>query len=244
METLRRPVGRLLHSGVSAGLDLSFSVYLMAIVHTLAGGATENMSVSLVMGSMYAFGFIMVILGRSDLYTEHTTLAALPVLSGYGSVGALFRLWAMVYVSNLTGAAAFAGLLALVGPELEVVEASAFGQIAEGVIAETWWVMLLAATLAGWLMGLLSWLVAAGRDTISQVVLVWLITGAIGMGHLPHVVVGTTEVLAGVFVQERVGVGDFVYFLVWTTIGNTLGGVFFVALLKYSHSTPPTRREA
>jgi formate/nitrite transporter FocA (FNT family) len=86
-------------------------------------------------------------------------------------------------------------------------------------------------------MGLLSWLVAAARDTISQVVLVWLITTVIGLAHLQHVVVGSVEVLAGIFSGQEVTPADYGHFLGWSTLGNAAGGSFFVALIKYGHAS-------
>ena len=59
--------------------------------------------------------------------------------------------------------------------------------------------IFLSGLLAGWLMGLLSWVVAAGRDTISQIVIVWMVPSAIGSADLHHAILGSVEVLAGVF---------------------------------------------
>ena len=87
-------------------------------------------------------------------------------------------------------------------------------------------------------MGLLSWLVAAGRDTISQIVLVWLITTSIGLAKLHHVIVGTVEVLAGAFAAQGVTAADFGHFLLFATLGNIVGGVVFVAFLKYGQARP------
>ena len=81
-------------------------------------------------------------------------------------------------------------------------------------------------------MGLLSWLVAASRDTISQIAIVWLIATVIGFAHLHHVVVGSVEVLAGVFAGSDVTMSDYGHFLLWTTLGNAIGGPFFVAFIK------------
>ena len=92
--------------------------------------------------------------------------------------------------------------------------------------------------LAGWLMGLLSWLVAAGRDTISQIVMVGIITTVIGFAGLHHVILGTVETLAGVFAGQDVGLLDFGRFLLWTTLGNILGGSVFVCAIKYGHAKP------
>lgn len=81
----------------------------------------------------------------------------------------------------------------------------------------------------------MTWLVAAGRDTISQVFFVWLVAAAIGLGKLPHCIAGTVEVLLGVFGTDVVSVAEFGGFLVWSTLGNVVGGTVFVALLKYGH---------
>ena len=75
-----------------------------------------------------------------------------------------------------------------------------------------------------------------GRDTTSQIVVIWLIATVIGLCGLNHVVVGSIEVLAGLFAGQGVTVADYGRFLLWTTLGNALGGSFFVALIKFSHA--------
>lgn len=85
------------------------------------------------------------------------------------------------------------------------------------------------------MMGLLSWLLSAARDTISQVFVVFLVTAAIGFGQLHHSIVGTVEVLAGVFAGQGIDLAHYGHFILWATVGNALGGVIFVALIKYSH---------
>ena len=97
--------------------------------------------------------------------------------------------------------------------------------------------ILVSAILAGWLMGLVSWLVTAGRDTISEIVFVWLVTGTIGLAHFHHCIAGSVEVLAAVFAGQGTTLADFGHFLLFSTLGNVIGGVFFVALVKYGHAT-------
>ena len=97
--------------------------------------------------------------------------------------------------------------------------------------------------MAGWLMGLLSWLVAAGRDTISQVVLVWMVTAAIGLGHFHHAIAGSVEVLAGIFVGGAT-LGDYGHFLLWATLGNIVGGPVFVAMIKLAMRVQNERKRA
>lgn len=235
LNELERPAGGLFLSGLSAGLDIGFSVLLMGVVLTILGGDLSDPATHMLVGNMYAVGFILVIIGRSELFTEHTALAVFPVLGGRAGIDRLARLWGLIYASNLLGALVFARILAWVAPPLSAVDPAAFGTIAAKLVHHPWYVILTSGLLAGWLMGLLSWTLSAARETISRIFLVWLITGAIGLAGLHHSIVGTVEVLAGVFSGYQ-SWGDYGHFIVWTTLGNAGGGVVFVALIKYSHA--------
>ena len=236
LEELERPAGGLLLSGLSAGLDVGFSALLVFLVVTLAKGQIPDPFFEILKANAYTVGFIFVIFGRSELFTEHTTLACWPVLDGRASVAQLGRLWGLVYVSNLVGAALFSGLLVVIGPALGIIETTAFESVAAELTGYPAWVILLSAVLAGWLMGLVSWLVTAGRDTISQIFFVWLVTGSIGIAKLHHCIVGTVEVLPAVLAGTGVTLAQFSSMLVLATVGNMVGGVFFVALIKYVHA--------
>jgi len=233
---LNRPGSGLFISALSAGLDIGFGPLLMAVVLTTAGFSFGSPVVGeLLMANAYALGFVLVVLGRSELFTEHTTLAVLPVLDGRASVGQLGRLWGLVYLGNVLGGAVFAAIVVVVAPALGVVDPRAFVEIATGLTDHGWSVILAAGVLAGWLMGLLSWLVAAAQESVSRLLFVWLIATAIGFAHLPHSIAGTVEVLLGVFGSAEVTLADFARFLVASTVGNAIGGSVFVSLLKYSH---------
>ncbi len=237
VEELERSTSGLLLSGLSAGLDVGFSLFLMGVMMTLAGPTLPRPVVEILVACMYSVGFIFVILGRSELFTEHTTLAVLPVLGGRATVPQLLRLWGLIYVSNLAGATIFAAIAAWVGPALGVIEPWALGKIAHGLVDHPAPVVLASGVLAGWMMGLLSWLVTAARDTVSQLLFVWLITFAIGLSHLHHAIAGTVEVLAGLFSGQGITANAFALFLLLSTAGNILGGVIFVAILKFAHAT-------
>jgi formate-nitrite transporter family protein len=232
-------IARLFVSGLSAGLDIGFSVLVMGITWTLADKRLPIPIVSILMANSYAVGFIFVVIGRSELFTEQTTLAVLPVFDRQASVASLLRVWVVIFVSNLIGAAAFAALVAMIAPPLGGASADAFGHIAHRMTDHPSSIIFCSAVLAGWLMGLLSWLVAAVRDTISQIVIVWLITAVIGYAGLHHVVLGSVEVLAGLFLKQGVTFADFGRFIFWTALGNIAGGVFFVGLIKYGHAKTP-----
>lgn len=232
---LNRPIGGLFLSGLSAGLDIGFGPLLMAVMATLLTGALGEPVTELLMANIYSIGFIFVILGRSELFTEHTTLAVLPVLDRQASLSQLGRLWGIVYAGNIVGGMIFAGFAVLIGPATGVVTPAAFTEIAATLTDHTMLVLIGSGVFAGWLMGLLSWLIAAAQETISRIFFVWLIASAIGFAHLPHCIAGNVEVLLGLFASPRITLVDYGRFLVGATVGNAIGGTVFVALLKYGH---------
>jgi formate/nitrite transporter FocA (FNT family) len=240
---LHRQSSGLWISGLSAGLDVGFSLLLMAVLYTLTNGVFPDAVVTIMIANMYSIGFIFVILGRSELFTEHTTLAFLPVLNGRASLLSLLRLWGLIYSSNLVGAAIFALIATVIGPALDVVDSDAFQFLASKMTDHPWWVILLSGMLAGWMMGLLSWLTTASRDTVSQVLIVWLVTAGIGLAGLHHSIVGAVEVLAGFFDNANATtIGEVGHFLLWATLGNAFGGLVFVALIKYGHASRSDRQ--
>jgi len=238
LDAIRRPTSTLFVSALSGGLDVGFSVFLMAVVQTIAKDKLPEPIVTLLVANMYSVGFIFVVVGRSELFTEQTSLAVLPLLRGKATLPSVARLWVVVYLANILGAVAFALIISYVAPALHVASPESFGVIGHRLIDHGGHVILLSAILAGWLMGLLSWMVSAARDTISQIVIVWMVTAAIGLGGLHHVVLGTVEVLAAMFAHQGVTFGDFFRFLFWATVGNAFGGSVFVALIKFGHARP------
>lgn len=234
-EELERPAAGLLLSSLSGGLDLGFGPFLMAVALTLVHGAWSHQASQILLANAYAVGFIFVVVGRSTLFTERTMSAVLPVLAGTAGLVQLFRLWGMALFGNLIGAAVMAAMIAFLGPALHVVEPSALSEIAGKLISQPWWIMLLSAVLAGWLMGLMTWLVTAARDTTGQILAVWMTAFVIGLIGLHHSIAGSIEVLMAVFAQADATVTDFGTFLIWAVLGNTIGGAFFVALLKFGH---------
>jgi formate/nitrite transporter FocA (FNT family) len=236
---LHLPAHRLFISAFAAGLELGLSLLFISIIRTLGKDSMQSSTIELLSAATYSFGFIVVVLGRSELFTEQTALAILPLLAGKSSFGEVARLWSIVYIGNLLGAALCAYLIVVIGPALHDVSPQSLQEIATRIVDHPAWIILLSGVVAGWL-GLVSWLVAASRDTISQIVIILLFTGAIGLAHLHHSILGSVEVLGGVFSTHETKFADFGHFLLWATIGNAIGGGCFVALLKFGHARSDT----
>lgn len=235
LEDLERPASGLLLSSFSGGMDLGFGPFLMAVIATLMHGVLPQPIEAVALAFAYTVGFIFVVLGRSALFTEQTTSAVLPVLSRRARPRQLFRLWGLVLAGNLVGTAIIAAFIALLGSASGVVDPNVLGQIAAKLLGHPWWVVLLSAIAAGWLMGLLSWLVVASRDTVSQIVVVVITTFVIGICNLHHSIAGSIEILMAIIAGAGPTLADYFAFAYLAIVGNAVGGAVFVALLKSGH---------
>lgn len=231
-EQLDRPTRGLLLSAVSAGLEIGFGPFMVATVIALT---TENTLTARLAGAVaYAIGFIIVILGRSELFTEHTSLAILPLLSGKTTLRKVARLWGLVYLGNIIGAFGVATLASHLGLSLGLFGKADVQHMVGPTLGVSATTMFFSALAAGWMMGLVSWLVTAARDTVGQLLIILLVTGSIYMLRLHHSIAGSVEVLISVFVAGTPW-SEYLRFLAITTLGNAVGGIVMVGALKYGH---------
>lgn len=224
---------RLSISAFSAGLEVGFSVFLMGILYTLFHGNTDPSTLHIMLSFAYPIGFIFVIIGRSELFTEHTTLAILPVLNGVISVKSLVQLWLLILAGNLAGGYLFSIIVVNIAPAMDIISLEAFSSLAHKMLDYSPWTILGSAVIAGWLMGLLSWLVASSQESISRIFVIILVTATIGMGGLHHSIVGSIEVFSGMLVDLSISISDYLIFQGISVLGNAIGGVVFVAVIKF-----------
>ncbi|HEV7345554.1 MAG TPA: formate/nitrite transporter family protein [Devosia sp.] len=232
VDELQRPAAALFTSGVIAGVSVGFALLTAAFVVAQHGGMPDTLWTRLMLGSAYALGFLLAILARSDLFTEYTTITILPVLVGDSRLRALVRLWALVYAGNLVGGAIVSVAATSLGTEMGIFSDADVESLALHLIKHEWWVILGSAVVAGWLMGMLSWLLAGGRDTTSQIVFIWLVGTTIGVLGLHHAITGGIELFAAALSGSAVGWSEVLSVLFLTTLGNTLGGLAFAALIR------------
>ena len=100
----------------------------------------------MLVANMYAVGFIIVVLGRSELFTEQTTLAVLTVLNGEASVAvAGSRLVGGLRRQPDRGGGVSRRFAVLIGPALGVIDRPVFGDIAFAATDHPGWVIFLSA---------------------------------------------------------------------------------------------------
>lgn len=232
-EIYDRSIVSILLSSLTAGLEIGFSYLLLCTVYTFFTGKLDPDTVYKMLTFVYPVGFIMVILGKSILFTEQTSLLTLPVLNNERSLRSLLKMWGLVILGNLFGGYLMALLIIWIGPKLGVFELSAVDAIAEHVTSYTPLVVFTSAVLAGWLMGLLSWLLTSAKDTVSRLIIIYMITAVMSFTGLHHSIIGNVEVFAGLVNSTETTLIDYISFESFALFGNAVGGAVFVALLKY-----------
>ncbi len=228
----KNPLSILL-SSFTAGLEIGFSYLLICVLFFFLTGKVEDGTIFKAIAVVYPFGFLMIILGQSILFTEQTSLLALPVLNRKRSLGSLLGLWGLVIAGNLLGGFLITFLLVWWGPAMHLFDLATIEKIAVHVTDHNELLIFVSAILAGWLMGLLSWLMAASKDTLSRIVIIFLITGLLSFAGLHHSIVGNVEVFAGFLTSSQISLRTYLSFLLLALFGNAVGGAVFVALLKY-----------
>jgi formate/nitrite transporter FocA (FNT family) len=227
---LDRPVGALIWSGLAAGLSMGFSFLAEAL---LRAGLPEAPWRHLIVSTGYCVGFIIVILGRQQLFTESTLTAALPVMTKPSGDKALslLRVWTVVFAANIAGTWLFA--YALAQPALSSPETQrALAELAGEAMAPSFWSMLLRGVFAGWLIALMVWLLPSAST--ARILVIALLTYTVGLGRFSHIIAGSAEGAYAVLMGDAGLGGYFGGFIVPTLIGNTLGGVVLVAMLNHA----------
>lgn len=223
----------LFMSSFIAGLEIGFSYLLIvALVHCLSGTIAEE-NIFRLFAFFYPIGFVLVIIGKSILFTEQTSLLTLPVLNDYHSFGDLLRIWIVVIFGNLLGGITFGTFLHLIGTNLPIFEPKDAIAIGHHILSESNLALFFSAVLAGWLMGLLSWLLSSTSDTLSKIVLIFLVTGTIGFLGLIHSIVGNIEIYIAYLSSPEISLLHYLKFLGLALLGNAFGGAICVALMKY-----------
>ncbi|MGW8247376.1 MAG: formate/nitrite transporter family protein [Acidiferrobacterales bacterium] len=231
---LSRPNLALFWSGLAAGLSMGFSFHAEAL---LQSGLPDAPWQNLVSKLGYSVGFLIVILGRQQLFTENTLTPVLQVLrvknrSALVNTG---RLWAVVLGANLVGTFLFA--LALSTTSIaDMREAAALETIAKHALAGGFGTTLVQAVVAGWLIALMVWLLPAAET--ARLTVIVIITYLVGISGFPHIIAGSTEMFYALLtgaVSPATAVGQF---FLPTLIGNTIGGVALVAAINYAQVYP------
>jgi formate-nitrite transporter family protein len=233
----RQELGRstisLAISGLAGGVFMGLSALgnAMAIALLTSPGATASNTVLFVARMFYPLGFIVVILGRSQLFTENTLYPVALVLAEKKHFWKTLRLWATVLSANVLGALVFAALATLTHA-LRPDMVQALAQLGLDAIHNPAATIFWSGVMGGWIIATVAWLVSGSHSITGSVMIIWMLTFVVGLGNFAHCIAASGEILAAVL-SGKAGWMSYPTWLLPAVAGNICGGVGMVTLLEY-----------
>ncbi len=216
------------------GLSVCFGAVAMATAAASVGGNLAESSMALLIGALaFPVGFVILLVGKSELFTENFLLPVTGVLENRGTVRQLAALWGVSLGGNLVGALVFALLISrgdVLAPGA-VVELRA---LAEHKVDYDLLTAFLKAIFAGWLMTVLTWLLIAGQGMGARLFMIWIIGTLIVLGQFNHVIISGAEIFMAMLLGASITPGDwFTRNFLPALAGNMAGGLVFETMLQY-----------
>lgn len=229
-EELLRPVSALAWSAFAAGLSMGFSFIAEGL---LTSHLPDQPWRPLISRAGYCLGFLIVILGRQQLFTENTLTVVLPFLlrKDLSTLLRMLRLWAVVLVSNLLGTFLFAWCIGKTGifdPHIQ----KCFTDIGAAHLGAGFGIVLVRAIFAGWLIALMVWLLPGAES--ARVSIIIIVTYLVGISGFNHIVAGSTTMFFLIVTKFMSWQTYLVQSFIPTLLGNVIGGVSLVAALGHA----------
>lgn len=224
---MERSTPSLFWSAIAAGGSMSFSMITMGV---LQAALPDTPWRHLVSAFGYTVGFLIVILGRQQLFTENTLTPLLPIFYHFTNwrMRQLLRLWAVILIGNLIAALGASALIAFSGA-FAPDTLKAFDELARSATQQPFWTLFFKAIFAGWLIALMVWLLPMAEQAGIFVIIV--LTYVVAAGEFGHIIAGAVEAMYGGW-HGAISWRDVIAFIIPTFLGNSIGGVAFVAAIS------------
>ncbi|RYL99223.1 transporter [Sporolactobacillus sp. THM7-7] len=217
-----------------AGIFVGFAIVLCFRVgesfHAADSPWTLPMS-----GIFFGLALILIIYGGAELFTGNTMFFTVSTLSGATTVKDLLKNWGLCYLGNLLGAAFFAFLFAQTGifsglPADHLLFA-VVGHKMDAPIAA----LFVRGILCNWLVCLAIWIPMQMKSDGAKVIAIILIVFTFFASGFEHSIANLS--LFGLALAaphpDTIALSGAVYNLIPVTLGNIVGGGFFVGTLYY-----------
>ena len=238
-DDLARSTWTLVWSGLAAGLSMGFSFLMEALLTVNLPDAPWR---ALISKFGYSVGFLIVVLGRQQLFTENTLTPILQLLhrKNMPTLLQVIRLWTTVLGANIVGAFLFAVLVDKTGLFSGSIE-QVFTELAAKAFGSGFFQTAVSGIFAGWLIALMVWLLPFAES--ARVAVIIIITYVVGLGGFAHIVAGSVNAFYTV-INGNVSVSIFGFqFLIPALLGNIIGGVTFVSAVNYAQVRPDKHSE-
>ncbi|KAG2483579.1 hypothetical protein HYH03_017586 [Edaphochlamys debaryana] len=224
------PVAATFVQGIQAGAYIAFGAFLAcSIGGTVPGLASANPGLAkLLFALIFPVGLAMVTNCGAELYTGNTMMLTAAVIEKKATMAQLWKNWIVSYAGNFVGSIAMVyavvatGLLAT--NALPVTMATAKANLAFGEV-------LSRSILCNWLVCCAVWAASAATSLPGRILGLWPpITAFVAIG-LEHSVANMFVIPLGMMLGAKVTWSQFfLNNLLPVTLGNTIAGVFMMAI--------------
>jgi len=219
---LGRSWPNLFATGFIGGIDIGIGVLALLVVEAETG--------SRVLGALaFGIGFVALMLGRSELFTENFLVPVAAVVSGRSSFWSLLRLWAGTAGANLVGGYVVASLIMGALPHLHetAVEAARFyPELGIG------WTSFSLAMVGGVVITVMTWMERGSETEFGRIVAALSAGFLLAATPLNHVIVVSLEMFAALQVGAPFGFAAWAGVAAWAALGNVVGGLLLVTVLR------------
>lgn len=233
----RQELGRsgvsLAISGLAGGIFMGLSALgnAVALAVLTPAGAEPSQTVQFIAKMFYPLGFIAVILGRSQLFTENTLYPVALVLAEKNHFWKTMKLWAVVLPFNVVGSLAFAALAArtsaLPGSAVHALVKLGLEAMHHPAATVFW-----SGVMGGWIIATVAWLVSGSHSITGSALIIWMLTFVVGIANFAHCIASSGELFSAILTGAAPW-GEFPQWFVPAVLGNICGGVGMVTLLEY-----------
>jgi nitrite transporter NirC len=225
-------VGHFVRS-MLAGMYVGAAIFL---IFTIGGSLDKDYSpfVRMIMGICFGGALTIVVFAGSELFTGSNLVLTLGVLTKRSSWSDLLANWVWTWLGNLTGSLLLAVLV--VGSGLiDTEKFTAVYNFVQKVCAAKMNIpadqLIIRAILANWLVCLGVWMAARAKSETAKIILIWWCMFTFITCGYEHSIANMFGLALGVLVPhgEKVSWSGYWYNVSLATLGNIIGGAFFVA---------------
>lgn len=219
---LRRTWPSLLATGMVGGADVALGVFAMFLVRRDTHSAD--------LGALaFSIGFIALTLAGSELFTENFMVPVAAVVARNASMPQLLKLWAGTLSANLVGGWVVTGLVMAGFPSVRDAALEISHKVAVQPLDDRTFANMI---VAGAVITLMTWMERSTESVPAKIVAAVTAAFVLAAGPLDHVIVVSVEMFAALHAGASFGYMDWLGFAGWALLGNMVGGLSLVTVLR------------
>ena len=219
---LHRTWPGLFATGAVGGLDVGMGVFALLLVKQ---ATHSDMAAALA----FSIGFVSLTLANSELFTENFLVPIATLAAGHCTIVDLLRLWAGTLVLNLAGGWV---LMAFVIGGFEKLRPVAIEVATHYTQQGIGWTSFATAILGGTVITLMTWMQQSTESVPGKLLAAISAAFLLAAGSLNHAIVVSIEMFAALHAGAPFGYLDWLGMLGWACLGNMIGGIGLVTVLR------------